>query len=218
MREVFGKEVLESDEEVLAPGHTALVVVDMQNDFAHPQGYFSAHGIDVGSVFELGPRLAAFVEAARKSGPLVVWVQQTTLPDGRSDSPPWLAFKMRHGFDGQYTLEGSWGQTIIEPLRPVPEEPVVRKFRSSAFVGTSLDSVLRANGIRSVVVCGCMTEGCVESTVRDAAFNDYYAGVVEDLVASNTPAYHEASLLVMRSQFRVLRSERLLAVWSREAA
>jgi ureidoacrylate peracid hydrolase len=216
MRELFGKQVLETDEEVLDPCHTALVVVDMQNDFGHPEGHFSRAGVDVSPVLTIVPRVAALVERARQSGVLVVWIRQTTLPGGRSDSPAWLGFKSRHadGFDTAYTLEGSWGQELLDPLAPLGDEPVVRKFRSSAFTNTSLDAVLRANGAQTVVVCGCMTEGCVESTARDAGFHDYYVAVAEDAIASNTPALHDAALVVMRSQFRVRPSAALVQAWA----
>ena len=216
MRELYGKQVLETDAEVLAPRHTVLLVVDMQNDFGHPQGHFAAAGAGVQAVERVLPAVARLVEVARELGVLVVWIQQTTLPDGRSDSPAWLAFKSRHAdeFDTGYTLEGGWGQQFIEPLAPGPREPVVKKFRSSAFTHTNLDSVLRCNGIQSVVVCGCMTEGCVESTARDAGFHDYYVAVAEDAIASNTQAFHDASLMVMRSHFRVRPAQALVEAWA----
>jgi ureidoacrylate peracid hydrolase len=215
MRELYGKQVLETDEEVLDPRHAALVVVDMQNDFGHPDGHFARAGVDVSAVPAIVPQVSALVDAARRSGALVVWIRQTTLPGGRSDSPAWLAFKSRHteGFDTSYCLEGTWGQDFLEPLAPQGDEPVVRKFRSSAFTNTNLDAVLRGNGIESVAVCGCMTEGCVEATARDAGYHDYYVAVAEDAIASNTPAFHDAALLVMRSTFRVRPSSRLVQAW-----
>jgi nicotinamidase-related amidase len=219
MKELFGKQVLETDEEVLDPRHTALVVVDMQNDFGHPDGHFSRAGVDVSAVPAVVPAVGALVENARRSRVLVVWIKQTTLPGGRSDSPAWLAFKSRHAeqFDTSYCLEGSWGQELLEPLAAVGDEPVVRKFRSSAFTNTNLDAVLRANGVQTTVVCGCMTEGCVESTARDAGFHDYYVTVAEDVIATNTPAFHDAALLVMRSQFRVRPSAALVQAWEAAA-
>jgi ureidoacrylate peracid hydrolase len=217
MRDVFGKRVLESDDEVLAPSHTALVVVDMQNDFGHPDGHFARNGQDVSAIGAVVGRVARLVDAARASGVLVVWIQQTTLPDARSDSPAWLAFKMRHGVPPEYTLEGSWGQRFLEPLAPRHGEPVVQKHRSSAFRGTALDSLLRNGGVESIVVCGCVTEGCVESTVRDGAFHDFYATVAEDAVGSIRQDCREASLLVMGSQFRLRDGAELEGVWQRAA-
>ena len=195
------------DAEVFAPERTAVIVVDLQNDYAHPEGRFAASGADVSPVTAILPAVGAFVDAAREAGVLVVWIKQTTLPDGRSDSPAWLAFKRRNGGDGQYTFEGTWGHELAAPLAARREEPVVRKFRSSAFVNTDLDLILRAGGIESVVVCGCMTEGCLISTVRSASMADYYTGVAEDLVASRAviPAAGECATLASLDDLSVER-------------
>ena len=150
-----------------------------------------------------------------KSLLLVTWLRNTVLPGGRSDSPAWLSYRSRHGVTLDYTVEGTWGHALLDGLAPGPDDVLVDKHRSSGFVGTDLDTILRSNGIETVVVCGCMTEGCVESTVRHAAFLDYYPVVVEDVVASNTPALHDASLTVMRSQFRVLSASEIVASWPR---
>ena len=73
---------------------------------------------------------------------------------------------------------------------------------------------MRSNGIKSLVIAGCTTEGCVESTARDALFNDYYVVVVEDCVASDDREQHEASLLLMRHRFDIATSEEVLGVWN----
>ncbi len=90
---------------------------------------------------------------------------------------------------------------------------VVRKYRSSGFWGTNLQLLLRSNGIETVVVGGCTTEGCVESTARDAMFNDYYVVIPEDCVASDDPAQHEASMLLMRHRFDIATGDRIQQVW-----
>ena len=84
MRELYGKQIFETDGEVLDPRHTALVVVDMQNDFGHPEGHCARAGVDVSPVPAILPQVAALVERARRAGVLVVWIRQTTLPGGRS--------------------------------------------------------------------------------------------------------------------------------------
>jgi nicotinamidase-related amidase len=91
---------------------------------------------------------------------------------------------------------------------------VVRKHRSSAFWGTDLELLLRSNGIRTVVVAGCTTEGCVESTARDAMFTDHYVVLAEDCVASDDVAQHEASLLLMRHRFDLASGGEIGAVWN----
>ena len=90
---------------------------------------------------------------------------------------------------------------------------IVKKYRSSGFWGTNLDMLLRSNAVQSVVVTGCTTEGCVESTARDAMFNDYYVVLPEDCVASDDRVQHDASLLLMRHRFDVTTSEQILAEW-----
>ena len=212
MKEYLGTRFFETDGELLDPRHAALVVVDLQNDMAHPEGVFGPSPVEL-----IVPRAAELVHEAHAKGVLVVWLRNTVLPGGRSDSPAWLSYRSRHGFGLEYTVEGTWGHELLDGLAPGPEDVVVDKHRSSGFVGTDLDTVLRSNGIQTVAVCGCMTEGCVESTVRHAAFLDYYSVVVEDVVASNTPSLHEASLAVMRSQFPVRPAREVVAVWRRQS-
>jgi nicotinamidase-related amidase len=113
-----------------------------------------------------------------------------------------------------YTPDGSEGQQIIPELAPRDGDVVVKKYRSSAFWGTNLDLLLRANGIKTCLVSGCTTEGCVESTARDAMFGDYYVVIPEDCVASDDRAQHDASLLLMRHRFDLATSDAILGVWS----
>lgn len=210
LREYYGKPLYDADAEVLDPRHSALIVVDLQNDMAHPDGVFGPNPIA-----QLVPRAATFVEEARSRDVLIIWLKNTVLPGGLSDSAAWLSFRARHGFaNPDFTVKETWGHDLMDPLRAVPGDIVVEKHRSSGFFGTDLDTVLRANRIETVAVCGCMTEGCVESTVRDAAFRDYYPVVIEDMVASNTPSLHEASLSVMHSQFLSRSAQEVLAAWS----
>jgi nicotinamidase-related amidase len=214
--EVDGKHVYTTLEELVNPAHTALLVIDMQNDFCMPSGVFAVRGADISVYREVISTLATLVGAARSAGILVVYLQMSTLLHGRSDSPAQMRFNMlARSFGGgpsqplRYTLEGSKGEQIVRALHPSPGDQVVRKFRSSGFWGTNLDSLLRSNAIQSVVVTGCTTEGCVESTARDALFNDYYVVVVEDCVAS------DASLLLMRHRFDLAMAAEVTATWQR---
>ena len=92
--------------------------------------------------------------------------------------------------------------------------PVVRKHRSSAFWGTDLEMLLRSNGIKTVVIGGCTTEGCVESTARDALFNDLYVVIAVDCVASDDREQHDASLLLMRHRFDMATADEIASVWA----
>ena len=94
-------------------------------------------------------------------------------------------------------IEGTWGAEFVAELEPRPGELVVKKYRSSAFYESDLDLLLRAEGIRTVLVAGCTTEGCVESTVRDLSFYDYFGVVLSDCVGSDLQELHDASMRVM---------------------
>ncbi|MGA7989541.1 MAG: isochorismatase family cysteine hydrolase [Candidatus Dormiibacterota bacterium] len=113
----------------------------------------------------------------------------------------------------RYTVPGTPGHAFVRELAPSGSEIVVRKYRSSAFWGTNLEMLLRSNGIKTVVVGGCTTEGCVESTARDAMFNDLYVVIAVDCVASDDRAQHEASMLLMRHRFDMATSADISTVW-----
>ena len=93
------------------------------------------------------------------------------------------------------------------------DEPIVKKHRSSGFVGTNLDLILRSNRIETTVVIGVMTEGCVESTARDAAFYDYYVVLTPDCMASDVLAWHEASLTTMSGRHDVVPGREIRQLW-----
>ena len=225
MIEVEGKQVFTTLAELVDPRHSALVVVDMQRDFCSPGGAFDKLGVDISMYPPMIPRLARLIEGARAGGVPVIFIQMTVLPGRRSESPAQIRFNLRlHlGTEGDmeplsYTPDGSAGQEVIPELAPQDGDWIVKKYRSSAFWGTNLDMLLRSNGIQSIVVTGCTTEGCVESTARDGLFADYYVVIPEDCVASDDRAQHDASLLLMRHRFDLASSEEILAEWSRAAS
>jgi nicotinamidase-related amidase len=218
MRTIDGKLVPETVAEAFAPSVSALVVVDIQNDYCSDRGHFDRRGRDLSMVRRMLPTLETLLAEARALGIPCIYTQQTTLPDGQSDSPAWLFFKTRDGGDPHSTLAGSWGEAFVSGFEPTPGDAVVRKHRSSGFVNTNLDLILRARGVRALAVCGVTTEGCVESTLRDAAFHDYFVCLVEDCAASDVPELHELSVQVTRARHPVLRADALLAIWRGAAA
>jgi len=217
---ITGKTVLMELGELVDPSHTALLLVDMQRDFVAQDGVFARLGVDLTMYEPMRPRLARLLTEARRCGVLAVHVQMSMLAGGASDSPAQLRFNLRmhrsfrvSDMPLTYTEVGSPGQAFVENLEPAEGELVVPKWRSSGFWGTALDLILRSNGIRTVIVTGCTTEGCVESTARDAMFNDYYVVVPEDCVASDDRAQHEASLFLMKHRFDVVTSDALIDTW-----
>jgi nicotinamidase-related amidase len=220
MIEVEGKQVFSELSELVDPEHTALVVIDMQRDFCVPGWAFDTLGIDISMYPPMIPRLARLIEGARAADVPIVYIQMTTLPNRAIESPAQIRFNRRMhlatngGEPLTYTADGSEGQGIIDELAPHDGDLIVKKYRSSGFWGTNLDMLLRSNGIRSVVITGCTTEGCVESTARDAMFNDYYVVVAEDCVASDDSKQHDASLFLMRHRFDIAVADEILGLWA----
>jgi nicotinamidase-related amidase len=213
MKEIHGKLICETLEEILDPDGCAVVVIDLQNDMMRPEGKIAQAGNDMAGMYRILPRCAAFIEEARRVGVPVIHIQTITLGDGRSDSPSWLRAKGAMVNSAEFCLEGTWGAEICEEVAPLPGETVVVKHRSSAFRGTDLDLVLKAADIRTVVVIGEQTPGCVEATFRDAAYHDYYNVLVEDCVAAFDEEQHEASLLIQRRRHDVCTAETVVAIW-----
>lgn len=210
-------------DELVKARHTALVLVDMQNDFCQPGWAFDRLGIDLSMYPTMIPRLTRLVAGARAAKVPVIYLQMTVLSGRISESPAQIRFNMRlhlsvHGETEPlyYTVEGTPGQEIIPELAPEPGDIIVHKYRSSGFWGTNLDLLLRSNGIETVIMTGVTTEGCVESTARDALFNDYYVVVPEDCVASDDRRQHDASLFLMRHRFDVVTSDEILATWQQD--
>lgn len=217
MQTIWGKSVLNSLEELVNPKRTALVVVDMQNDICHPAGYFAGIGKDLSAIEAAVKAMAALVDMARQADVLIVWIQMTVLSDARSESAAWLrrrTLPYREGLTApEWTLAGTWGHDFVLPLTPRPNEPIVVKHRSSAFVGTQLDLILRSNQVDSLVIGGVVTQGCVESTVRDATFFDYYVVFVRDCVATFDRALHEASMTCQSTRCDFASSQDVIAEW-----
>jgi nicotinamidase-related amidase len=217
---IDGRDVLTSLDELVDPRRAALLIVDMQRDFIEADGAFGTLGVDLSMYSDMHPRLVDLLGAARDAGTLVVHIQMTALGGRVSDSPAQIRFNMRMHKEAQngapplrYTEIGTPGREFVDGLQPRPGEVVVPKWRSSAFWGTCLDLILRSNDIETVIVTGCTTEGCVESTARDAMFNDYYVVIAEDCVASDDRQQHDASMLLMRHRFDVAPSKEIAAIW-----
>lgn len=203
----------------ISPDRTAVVVVDMQNDFASAGGMFDRAGIDIRGIQSIVGPTADVLDAARAEGLPVVYLKMGFLPDlsdaGAPDSPTWLKHvPLRAGAEvtapdgttSRILIRDTWNTDIVDGLSPHPPDVVLYKHRYSGFYGTELDAVLRARGIDTLIVVGATTSVCVESTVRDAMFRDYHCLVLDDCtaepIAADTPrTNHEASLLVLELLF-----------------
>jgi nicotinamidase-related amidase len=199
----------------LEPRKCALIVVDMQNDYCSDKGYLASQGNDISAISSIVPLVSTLIYEARKVGALIVFTRQTALPEGLSDAPARRFFrnKTRPGH-GPYPLRGTWGHTICDDFEIVDSDLIIEKHRPSAFHGTSLDLLLRANGRETTLVCGTATEGCVESTVRDAANHDYLPVVLNDCITSSKKELHDASLKVMSARYNTVISRDLIEHWT----
>jgi len=213
MASTSGKSLLTDLRQIFSPKHTGLIVVDMQKDFCDTDGLFAQAGRDISGVRKIIPNIQQLLDRARQCGVFIVFMQQITLPGGRSDNDAWLAFKTRDGKSPEYTLLGSPGAEIIPELAPNPAEVIIQKHRPSSFHGSFLDQLLRANGVRSVLITGTTTEGCVMATVLDASFHDYYTGVVSDGVASSVNKMQETALAFMKTRYKILTSDEVISLW-----
>lgn len=218
MKEIAGRIVYDSIEEIVDPKHTALMVIDMQNDHG-PKGFLDKSGRDISWVLNVLPTVKKTLSEARRRGMLIIFCSVTISKDGRAESPAQLRLrsKIAHlaaGVDG-YEIEDSWGNQVLDELERRPNEPWIVKYRSSAFHGTRLDLLLRNSNIETAVVMGLVTEGCVESTVRDLLAYGYYPVILRDCVTSSRPDLHDAALLVMSAYYDVITSEELFDAFDR---
>ncbi|MBI3091719.1 MAG: cysteine hydrolase [Candidatus Tectomicrobia bacterium] len=200
--------------EMLDLAHTAVIVIDVQNDFCHAGGAFDTMGADLSAAQAMLPVLASFLTAARAAGAMVVHV--TTHHSEMTNSPVWES-KAPPGV----TVLGSWGAEICDgypELLPRPGEPLVIKHRYSPFYNTDLDLILRGRGVRTIALAGVATNVCVETAARDGIVRDYYVFVLRDCTAAYDPALHENSLKNVTQRFGyVISSEEALSLWgSRE--
>lgn len=191
--------MLRTVQEQLQPAHTALLIVDIQNDFCAEGGFL--HRARAGSGgpeiraddnFRVAANIDALAAAARAAGALVVWLR--SIYDFKYLADAHIA--KRGGQEGLCN-EGSWGAEFFR-IRPLPGDLVVDKHTFSGFHGTDLHQRLQARGIRTLVMTGVATNVCVDSTLREGFFLGYNIVVAEDCVGSSNRAGHEGTLSTVR--------------------
>jgi ureidoacrylate peracid hydrolase len=185
--------ILATIEEQCRPEHTALLVIDMQNDFCAEGGFLQKErGYDVGFAATVADNIRSVVDAAREAGMPVVWVR--SIYDYKYLADPHIVKRRGEGC----CMEGSWGADFFA-LAPAPGELIVDKHCYNGFRETTLDADLRSRGIRTLIVTGVATNVCVDSTLREGFFLGYYIVLLEDCVGSNSRAGHEGTLATVRN-------------------
>lgn len=207
--------VVEGLADWISPSRTAVLVIDIQVDFAAPDGALGQY-VDMATVQPAVAAAERLVAAARGAGTPVIFVGLFTAPE--TDSATWKERMRRRGGDpdneSALCRVGQPGSAFYGP-QPLAGEPVVRKTRYSGFVGTDLDARLKALGVDTLVVAGLTTECCVDSTVRDAFSLDYHVFVAADACAAYEADIHAASLKVMELNSAILTdTAEIAAAWS----
>ncbi|WP_448040457.1 pyrimidine utilization protein B [Bradyrhizobium liaoningense] len=183
----------------LAIDETAVVVVDMQNAYASPNGYLDLAGFDISGAKAAITAIQDVVTVARSAGVPVIFFQNGWDADyveaGGPGSPNWhksnalKTMRKRPELQGKLLAKGGWDYALIGELQPKPGDIVVPKTRYSGFFNSQFDSILRARGIRNLVFCGIATNVCVESTLRDGFHLEYFGVMLEDATHQAGPDY-----------------------------
>jgi ureidoacrylate peracid hydrolase len=200
------------------PAHSALLIVDVQNDFCAEEGAMHSEGRDLALVQAMVPRLAGLIDAARAARVPCVWIRNVYSNDPNWYlSEVWLeqASRRRRGLYVERPVceIGAWNGGFYG-VTPRPDEVVVTKHRYGAFESSDLDLVLRSRGIRTVIMTGVATNVCVETTARQAFLRDYYVVFTSDCTATYSEAEHEATLRNIDQFFgQVARSDEVTACW-----
>jgi len=183
----------------IAAAKTALVIIDLQNDFLDPKGAYARGGDTNPSALLLPSRVSEVAAALKIAGGMVVASQFTLWPDAKGEPmvSPHLKALRPYLRKGDFA-PGSWGQANVDKLAGLIDV-TVSKVAYSAFFNTQLDWVLRRAGIDTVAVCGIVTNGGVASTVRDAHMRDYRTLVLADGCAAFGEERHQTSLADMRN-------------------
>ena len=178
---------------------TAVVVIDMQNAYASPGGYLDLAGFDISGAAQVIEQSAKVLAVARAAGMPVIYFQNGWDPDyveaGGPGSPNWhksnalKTMRERPELHGKLLARGGWDYELVEALKPAPTDIVLPKPRYSGFFNSQLDSMLRARGVRNLVFVGIATNVCVESTLRDGFFLEYFGIMLEDATHQAGPEF-----------------------------
>lgn len=196
----------------LDPKQTALIVVDMQNAYSTIGGYLDLAGFDVSTTTPVIKKIQQAIDAAHKAGIQVIffkngWDNQY-VEAGGAGSPNFhksnalKTMRKRPELQGTLLAKGGWDYELVDQLKPQPQDIVVPKPRYSGFFNTQFDSILRAQGIRNLVFTGIATNVCVESTLRDGFFLEYFGVLLDDACYQAGPkSAHDATLFNVKTFF-----------------
>jgi nicotinamidase-related amidase len=188
------------------PRSIALIVIDMQRDFAEPGGFGASLGNDVSRITKIVPDVKRLIEGFRAAGLPVIHTMECHRPD-MSDLPPAKRDRgnpsLRIGDAGpmgRILIAGEPGTAILPELAPIDGEVVIEKPGKGAFYATNLGDVLRGKGITQLVFAGVTTEVCVQTTMREANDRGYECLLAEEATESYFPEFKAATIAMIRAQ------------------
>ena len=196
----------------LAPEQTALIVIDMQNAYTSLGGYLDLAGFNVSATQPVVTNIIKSIDAAHAAGIQVIYFQNgwddQYIEAGGLGSPNYhksnalKTMRKKPELQGKLLSKGGWDFALIDALKPLPQDIVIEKPRYSGFFNTALDSILRARGIRNLVFVGIATNVCVESTLRDGFFLEYFGIALKDACYQAGPQEaHDAALYNIKTFF-----------------
>lgn len=193
---------------------SALLVIDMQNAFVHPEGTLGISGVDTSRLSEPTPRIASLVKHFQAARMPVLWTVQehfaTDRRRARKRLPSHTAKRKRVS-----ALAGTWDAEIVDELKPLMTDPalVIRKHRFGAFYQTRLDITLEMLGVEALFITGTTTNACIETTIREAYLRDYDVVAVRDCMAGVNPEWERVAQAVWGQYFGVVLDSSEVLAW-----
>lgn len=178
----------------LVPGHTALILIDLQNDVLSKDGWYAKSGVDIEHMRRVIEPTKRMLDAARAKGVSVIW----TTHGLHNEIDAGIFWDTRPFLHGGGFRVGSWGHGIYDEFEVLPNEWLVDKRRLSAFYNTEMDTILRGLGTETIVISGVLTNQCVAGTMKDAMYRDYKSILIEDCCGTTVPELHEPTVMMAK--------------------
>lgn len=186
----------------LVPGHTAVVVIDPQNDFLHENGWYARSGVDISHMRRTIAPTRDLVAAARAKHIPIIWTRHGF----RDERDAGVFFHLRPFLKEGGLRTGTWGYEIFDDCGATAEDWYVEKTRLSAFYNTNLETILRGLQADTVLFAGVLTNQCVAASSKDANFRDFRPIVVEDCTGTTLPHLHDPAIEMMKVGWAEVRS------------
>ena len=201
---------------MIDPTTTALVVIDIQRDFAAPDGLIGRHGAPMAAAEAAVDRIEELIATARSAGVTLAFMRVVTSPD--TDSEALKALYARKGRPGGHAIcRTEDGGADYHRVQPEPGDIEIAKTLYDSFHGTDLEQQLRERGVETLVITGLSTDCCVDATTRAAFHRNFHVFVVSDACAAYDPAMHAGALAALEKNCALLTtSDAVAATWTRE--